>query len=98
MDQGLALVVAAVVAAVSSVAVALIQKLRKENRDDHARVVDALGWVNSAVMRIEDKVDSHIQWHLEGGINGRSTERDSIVDGNTEGRQGSAGAHSGDAA
>ena len=79
----MALFLGAVVAAVSSVAVALIQRLRKENREDHGRVVDALGWVHSAVMRVEDKVDSHIHWHLEGDSNGRPNERDS--DGSTAG-------------
>jgi hypothetical protein len=76
MDQGLALIVAAVVAAVSSVAVSLIQRMRKENRQDHAHVVDALGWVHSAVIRVEDKVDAHIQWHVEGDPNGRTKEPD----------------------
>lgn len=74
MDQGLALFLGAVVAGISSVVVALVQRMRKENREDHGRVVDALGWVHSAVMRVEDKVDSHIQWHVEGDSNGRSNE------------------------
>jgi len=76
MDQGLAILLAAVVAAVSSVVIAVVQRMRKENRDDHGRVVDALGWVHSAVIRVEDKVDSHIQWHVEGDSNGRTKEPD----------------------
>lgn len=74
MDQGLALFLGAVVAGISSVVVALVQRMRKENREDHGRVVDALGWVHSAVTRVEDKVDAHIHWHLEGDSNGRSNE------------------------
>lgn len=98
MDQGLAVVVAALVAAGSSVAVALIQKLRKENRDDHERVVSALNWVHGAVSRIEDKVDAHIQWHLEGGSNGGTTESNSAIVTNAIGEEGRAAAGSGDAA
>jgi hypothetical protein len=76
MDQGMAAVVAAVVAAGSSIAVALIQKLRKENREDHATVKQALDWIHSAVSRVEDKVDGHIHWHLEGETDGGSDEGD----------------------
>lgn len=76
MDQGVAVVLAAVVAGVSSVAVALVQKLRKENREDHAIVQEALGWIRGAVDRVEDKVDAHIHWHLEGDSDGRSDEGD----------------------
>ena len=51
----------AVVAAVGGVIAALVQGLRKENRDDHAMVGQALN-------RIEVKLDNHIDDHLKGGI------------------------------
>jgi hypothetical protein len=54
-------VIVAVVAAVGGVLAALVQGLRKENRDDHAMVGQALN-------RIEVKLDNHIDDHLKGDI------------------------------
>jgi Na+-translocating ferredoxin:NAD+ oxidoreductase RnfG subunit len=54
-------VVVAVIAAVGGVLVALVQGMRKENRDDHAMVGQALN-------RIEIKLDNHIDDHLKGDI------------------------------
>ena len=53
--------IVAVVAAVGGVLAALVQGLRKENRDDHAMVGQALN-------RIEVKLDNHIDDHLKGDI------------------------------
>jgi hypothetical protein len=54
-------VIVAVIAAVGGVLAALVQGLRKENRDDHAMVGQALN-------RIETKLDNHIDDHLKGDI------------------------------
>jgi hypothetical protein len=54
-------VTVAVITAVGGVIAALIQSLRKENRDDHAVVSDAL-------TRIENKVDGHIRDHATGDV------------------------------
>ena len=54
-------VVVAVIAAVGGVLAALVQGFRKENRDDHAIVSQALN-------RIEVKLDNHIEDHLKGDI------------------------------
>jgi hypothetical protein len=54
-------VVVAVIAAVGGVLAALVQGFRKENRDDHAMVSQALN-------RIEVKLDNHIDDHLKGDI------------------------------
>lgn len=54
-------VTVAVITAVGGVIAALIQSLRKENRDDHAVVADAL-------TRIENKVDTHIRDHATGDV------------------------------
>lgn len=51
----------ALIAAVGGIIAALIQSLRKENRDDHAIVADAL-------VRIENKVDTHIRDHATGDV------------------------------
>lgn len=55
------LVLVAVIGAVGTVLAALVQAMRKENRDDHAVVADSLN-------RIETKLDNHIDDHLKGDI------------------------------
>jgi hypothetical protein len=52
-------IIVAVIAAVGAVLAALVQGMRKENRDDHAVVADSLN-------RIETKLDNHIDDHLKG--------------------------------
>lgn len=54
-------VTVAVIAAVGTVIAALVQSMRKENRDDHAIVADSLD-------RIETKLDKHIDDHLKGNL------------------------------
>lgn len=55
------IVLVAVIGAVGTVLAALVQAMRKENRDDHALVADSLN-------RIETKLDDHIDDHLKGEI------------------------------
>ncbi len=52
-------VVVALIGAVSVILVALVEKGRRENKDDHGRVVNALE-------RIETKIDGHINDHAKG--------------------------------
>lgn len=54
-------VIVAVIAAVGGILAALVQGMRKENRDDHAIVSDSLN-------RIETKLDKHIDDHLTGTV------------------------------
>lgn len=54
-------VTVALIAAVGGVLAALVQSMRKENRDDHAIVADSLN-------RIEQKLDDHIDDHLKGNL------------------------------
>jgi Na+-translocating ferredoxin:NAD+ oxidoreductase RnfG subunit len=54
-------VIVAVIAAVGGILAALVQSMRKENRDDHAVVSDSLN-------RIETKLDNHIDDHLKGEV------------------------------
>lgn len=54
-------VLVAVIAAVGTILAALVQSMRKENRDDHAIVTDSLD-------RIETKLDKHIDDHLKGNL------------------------------
>jgi len=69
-------VLAAIVGAVGAIIVAVINQFRKENRQDHAKVVDVLERVSTTVDRVEGKVDRHIEWHATGGSNGRTVQRD----------------------
>ena len=75
MDAGIAAVLGAVVATVGGIIVALIDKFRKENHADHAKVMDVLDRVSTTVDRVEGKVDRHIEWHATGGSNGRTIRR-----------------------
>ena len=61
----------AAIAALGAIMVAIIQQFRRENRDDHAKVMDVLDRVSHTVDRVEGKVDSHLQWHIEETGNGR---------------------------
>ncbi len=54
-------IIVAVIASMGGVLAALVQSMRKENRDDHAMVGQSL-------QRIENKLDSHIDDHLKGQI------------------------------
>jgi hypothetical protein len=59
------MVVAAFVAAVASVIVALLQRSRKENSDDHMVVMDLLRSVGRKIDRVDDKIDRHVEWHMD---------------------------------
>lgn len=52
-------IVVALIGSMSIVLVALVEKGRRENKNDHGRVVDSLD-------RIETKIDSHINDHAKG--------------------------------
>jgi len=76
MDTGTAAVLGALITAVGGVLVAIINKFRKENHEDHGRVREALEQVSNTIERVEGKVDSHINWHATGGTNnGRAARR-----------------------
>jgi len=66
MDAGLAVVLAAVVAALGGIIVAIIQmkNLAKENRSDHALVQKRLDTVIDMVGKQGAKLTSHLDWHL----------------------------------
>jgi hypothetical protein len=78
LDQGWALVISAVVAAVGTVIVTLLTMFRKENRRDHGAVMDALDRVSTTVQRVEGKVDSHLEWHIKETGNGRVVRRNKV--------------------
>lgn len=81
MDNGVVMVVVALISAVGGVVVALIQVMRKENRNDHAEVAQTLVELTGIAIRTESKVDTvkeelhdHLDWHSEKP-NGDTRER-----------------------
>jgi hypothetical protein len=77
MDQGIALVVVAVITAVGGIIVAVIQSSRRENRRDHASVAAALLKLHNAsqkaslaIGRVEVKLDRHLLDHEKGEHDG----------------------------
>jgi predicted DNA-binding protein with PD1-like motif len=70
MDWGI--VVAALITAVGGVMTTLMMVMRKENTEDHAKVVDALEVLSGNVTTIGTKLDGHIDWHLKGTTNGET--------------------------
>jgi len=82
MDNEMAMILVAVITTVGGILVALIQSLRKENRDDHEVVAWSLERLAVIAERTEDKVDTvkdeleeHLTWHEEDFSDGveRST-------------------------
>ena len=73
MDWGI--VVAALITAVGGVMTTLMLVMRKENTQDHAKVVDALEVLSGNVTNIGTKLDGHIDWHLKGVPNGKVSSR-----------------------
>jgi len=63
VDSGVAVVLSAVVGLVGSVLVTLIQRSRKENKDDHALVVEHQRLIYRTVMNLDKKIDRHIDDH-----------------------------------
>ena len=66
MDAGLAVVVAAIVAAIGGIAITLIQlrSFRTENREDHAMVQKRLDTVIDMVGKQGAKLTGHLDWHV----------------------------------
>lgn len=54
-----------VVALIGGPLVVIIQKLRDENTSQHAESRELLYKVVNKVDKVDEKLDSHIEWHLE---------------------------------
>jgi Na+-translocating ferredoxin:NAD+ oxidoreductase RnfG subunit len=71
-------IVVAVIAAVGGILAALVQKSRRENKEDHNVVADLLvrvkddiidlhhkiDHVDEQVDKVDEKLDGHIDWHM----------------------------------
>lgn len=60
-----AIVVPVVVAIISGPIVVLLQRLRKENTEQHAESRTLLELVANRVEKVDEKLDGHIDWHLQ---------------------------------
>lgn len=75
-------VIVAAIAAVGGVITALVQKSRKENRDDHnvvaglvSGVKDELFNLHHKIDRVDDAVNDHMMWHYEKSDPSEKTTR-----------------------
>jgi len=57
-------IVPIVVALIGGPLVVVVQKLRDENTSQHAEARELLNMVADKVDKVDDKLDSHITWHL----------------------------------
>ena len=73
MDWGA--VIAALVTAVGGIVTTILLKVRKENTNDHASVMEILRSVGGNVERIDSKLDAHIDWHLKEATSGEVSRR-----------------------
>lgn len=58
-------VIVAAIAAVGGILAALVQKSRSENKSDHGIVANLLQDLHTDVVKVEKKLDKHIDWHLD---------------------------------
>jgi len=70
--NGMEAVIVAAIAAVGGVVTALVQKSRKENRDDHnvvaglvSGVKDELFNLHHKIDKVDDQMQDHMMWHYE---------------------------------
>lgn len=64
MDAALASIVVACIGTIGGIIVALIQKFRNENKQDHGAVMKILQDLHADVESVDNKIDGHIIWHL----------------------------------
>jgi len=77
MDLGLSAIIVGVISAVGGIIVALLQRTRVENRQDHQVAQQQIRHVFDAVGRVEELLHGHIRWHREvqdGRVEGRVSE------------------------
>ena len=58
-------VVPIVVALITGPVVVLLNKLRKENTDQHAEARLLMRVLAKKVDKVSDKIDAHIDWHMQ---------------------------------
>jgi transcription termination factor NusB len=59
------MIIVAAVLAPGGVLVALIERTRRENNRDHAYNSNLLKGIDRKVDKLDDRFNSHINWHLD---------------------------------
>lgn len=87
MDAPLATVLAAIITASVALVGHLVNRVRKENKDDHAYVQGLLSLLHKSQTRIERKIErvddrltDHLEFHLSEGVldNGRTVHQNGV--------------------
>lgn len=65
MTDAWASIIVAIIGVLGSFLMFFLTKLRKENREDHNFVRDALENLHEDVKEVGKKIDNHIDWHLK---------------------------------
>lgn len=65
MTDAVASIVVALIGVVGSVLMWFLSRLRKENKEDHGYVKNALETLHEDVKEVGRKIDNHIDWHLK---------------------------------
>lgn len=71
MDWGV--VLAALVTAVGGIVTTLLMVFRKENRDDHATVMQTIERIGGKLDSLNTKLGDHIDWHFKEATSGETT-------------------------
>jgi hypothetical protein len=73
MDWGV--VLAALLTSIGGIITTILMRFRKENATDHATVMQAINKIGGNVERIDSKLGSHIDWHLQEASSGQVSNR-----------------------
>jgi hypothetical protein len=65
LNAALASIYVALIGVIGGIITTIIQKFRKENKNDHMMVRDILISLKEDINSVDGKLDEHIQWHLE---------------------------------
>lgn len=65
MNDAWASIIVAIIGLLGSILMFVLTKLRKENKEDHNYVRNALENLHDDVKEVGNKIDNHIDWHLK---------------------------------
>lgn len=65
MSDAWASIIVAIIGVLGSILMFFMSKLRKENKEDHNYVREALEILHDDVKEVGKKIDNHIDWHLK---------------------------------
>lgn len=67
MNVELIIGVAVAILAPGGIIVTLIERTRRENNRDHTKNSELLQQIDGKVDKIDERLDHHIEWHLDKG-------------------------------